>query len=143
VLTIIALGWTLPDSRPAGRLPKYNPVRRKTFSSFAWQYVCGSTSDAFRERRLMRIVQWIDAAPKISPRKYDQDMIDACLCLLVAVHLAERKPCIMVGTQQTGYIVVPPDVRLQAELDARCEGTGRASSEWVRKFRLAKSADSN
>lgn len=32
VLAMIALGWTLPDSRATGRLPKYNPGRRKTFS---------------------------------------------------------------------------------------------------------------
>jgi predicted RNase H-like nuclease len=32
VLAMIALGWTLFDSgRPTGRLPKYNPARRKTF----------------------------------------------------------------------------------------------------------------
>jgi hypothetical protein len=32
VLAMIALGWMLPDSRAAGRLPKYNPKRKKTFS---------------------------------------------------------------------------------------------------------------
>jgi predicted RNase H-like nuclease len=31
VLAMIALSWALPDSRPAGRLPKYNPERKKTF----------------------------------------------------------------------------------------------------------------
>lgn len=44
VLTMLALGWTLPDSRAAGRLPKYNPARKKTFSISDWQYVCGLTS---------------------------------------------------------------------------------------------------
>ena len=39
VLAIIALGWTLPDSRPAGRLPKYNPERKKPF-----RYPIGGTS---------------------------------------------------------------------------------------------------
>ena len=31
VLTMIALGWMLPDSRAAGRLPKYNPERKSLF----------------------------------------------------------------------------------------------------------------
>src|ERR1035441_5705020 len=31
VLAMIAMGWLMEDSRPAGRLPKYNPARRKTF----------------------------------------------------------------------------------------------------------------
>ena len=108
VLTMIALGWMLPDSRPAGRLPKYNPDRKKTFSTPDWQYVCGLAYGAFRERGLMEIAGWIaTAAQKTSPRKSDQDGLDACLCLLVAFHLAERKDCLMVGDMQTGYIVVP------------------------------------
>jgi predicted RNase H-like nuclease len=46
VLTIIALGWTLPDSRAAGRLPKYNPERKKTFSILDWQHICGLVAGA-------------------------------------------------------------------------------------------------
>ena len=56
VLGMIALGWTLPDmspqSRPAGRLPKYNPDRRKNFSLPDWRYVCGRASDEFKDRTL-------------------------------------------------------------------------------------------
>ena len=32
VLVMIALDWVLSDSRATGRLPKYNPERKKTFS---------------------------------------------------------------------------------------------------------------
>ena len=28
-LTMISLGWLMEDPRPTGRLPKYNPLRRK------------------------------------------------------------------------------------------------------------------
>src|SRR5437773_10623265 len=52
VLTMIALGWTLQDTPATGRLPKYNPQRKKTFSISDWQYVCGLASDAYREREL-------------------------------------------------------------------------------------------
>jgi predicted RNase H-like nuclease len=141
VLAMIALGWTLPDSRPAGRLPKYNPERRKTFSTEGWQHVCKLATGAFRQRGLAGIVAWIDrAAQKTSPRKTDQDKLDACLCLLVALHLVERKACLMVGDQKTGYIVVPDDAGLREELDDRCKQTDRAPSEWVRVFRLPVSA---
>jgi predicted RNase H-like nuclease len=86
----------------------------------------------------MEIVRWIDnAARKASPRKSDQDGLDACVCLLVALYLAERKNCLMVGDLRTGYIVVPYGTGLRAELDARCNRTGRTPSEWVRVFRLA------
>lgn len=50
VLAMIALGWILPDSRVTGRLPKYNPERRKTFSIADWKHVCGLASGAFRQR---------------------------------------------------------------------------------------------
>ena len=136
VLAIIALGWMLPDSRAAGRLPKYNPERKKTFSISDWEYVCGVLSGAFRELGLVDISRWInDAARNTSPRKSDQDSLDACLCLLVALYLAERKDCLMVGDTQTGYIVVPYGAGLRAELDARCNQTGRVPSEWVRSFK--------
>ena len=141
VLTLIALLWTLPDIRPAGRLPKYNPDRRKNFSISDWGHVCGLASSAFRERGLMEVVRWIDnAAGKTSPRKADQDGLDGCLCLLVALYLAERKDCLMVGDRRTGYIVVPYGTELHAEIIARCIHTGRVPSEWVRRFRLLTTA---
>jgi predicted RNase H-like nuclease len=137
VLAMIALQWTLPDTRPDGRLPKYNPERKKTFSTSDWLHVCGLVSVAFRERGLVEIVRWIDdVARRTSPRKSDQDGLDACVCLLVALYLAELKTCLMVGDLRTGYIVVPHDTGLRAELDARCNRIGRAPSEWVRVFRL-------
>jgi predicted RNase H-like nuclease len=141
VLASIALLWTLPDERATGRLPKYNPERKKTFAIADWQHMCARASGAFCERELMEIVRWLDAvAQRASPRKSDQDGLDACLCLFVALYLAERKDCLMVGDQQTGYIVVPYDDRLRAELDTRCNLTGRVPSEWVRVFRLLTSA---
>ena len=137
VLAMIALLWTLPDSRPAGRLPKYNPERKKTFSISDWQHVCELTSLAFHERGLMEIAQWIDAAArKASPRKSDQDGLDACLCLLVALYSADRKDCLMVGDLQTGYIVVPYGGSILKELQTRCNRTRLPPSEWVRVFRL-------
>jgi predicted RNase H-like nuclease len=140
VLAMIALGWILPNSRPTGRLPKYNPDRKETFSTSDWQYVCGLAYSAFRERGLMEIAGWIDtAARKTSPRKNDQDGLDACLCLLVAFHLAERKDCLMVGDMQTGYIIVPHGARLSAELNARCNQTGRMPSKWIRVFKMESS----
>ncbi len=137
VLAMIALGWTLPDSRPAGRLPKYNPVRKKTFSIFDWRHVCQLTSSAFRERGLMGVVCWLDEATRsTAPSKSDQDGLDACICLLSALYLVELRECLMVGNQDTGYIVVPYGKSLSEELTTRCKQTSRAPSEWVRSFHL-------
>ena len=136
VLEMIALGWTLPDVRPAGRLPKYNPERRGTFSIDDWRYVCHQTFNAFSERRgLDDIVSWIDDMDRNeSPRKCDQDKLDACLCLLAALYLAEQRDCLIVGNLQTGYILVPYGADLHVELDARCVETGLTPSQWVRRF---------
>ena len=138
VLAMIALGWTLPDSRPTGRLPKYNPARKKTFCISDWQHVCQRASSAFGGRGLPGIAGWLNGVAHIQkPRKTDQDGLDACVCLLAALHLAETGECLMVGDLETGYIVVPYGEILSKELEARCERTGRAPSEWVRSFRLS------
>jgi len=135
VLLMIALGWTLPDKRAGGRLPKYNPARGNTFAASDWRHVCDLTASAFRARSLLGIVRWLEeAGAKLSPRKSDQDRVDACLCLLAALYVAEGKPCLMIGERETGYIVVPSGDGLRAELEARCHATGRAPSRWVRVF---------
>lgn len=135
VLAIIALGWTLPDTRPAGRLPKYNPQRRKTFSLSDWQHLCSLAASAFKERGLSHIPTWLERASQSNaPKKQDQDGLDACICLLTALFLAERQDCLMVGDQKTGYIVAPYQKDLFEELKTRCEKTGRKASEWVHSF---------
>ena len=136
VLAMIALGRLMKDSRPAGSLPKYNPDRRQTFSIFDWQHVCGLASEEFRKLGLNQNVQWVEGVRKrASPRKPDQDGLDACICLLVALHLSEGKDCLVVGDIETGYIVVPDSAGLRAELDARCCKTGRSPAQWLRVFR--------
>jgi predicted RNase H-like nuclease len=137
VLAMIALDWMQPKSR---RLPKYNPRRKKTFSISDWKHVCERASDAFRDLGLMDLVRWINAAAQNpSPQKSDQDGLDACLCLLVALYLAEGKDCLMVGDLGTGYIVVPYDDALREELDTRCKQIDLVPSKWVRAFKMDSS----
>lgn len=137
VLAMIALGWTLKDSRSAGRLPKYNPKRKNTYSIDDWKYVCQQVSSALSERKLSKLVYWLDNARCHSPCKSDQDGLDACICLLVALYWAESKECLMVGDLKTGYMVVPYGKDLHGELTDRCEKTGQEPSEWVQLFRLS------
>jgi predicted RNase H-like nuclease len=138
VLAMIALGWELPDKRPTGRLPKYNPERRSSFSIEDWRYVCKRLSEEFAIRQLVRMVPWIDeVSAKHPPHKRDQDGIDACICLLVALYLVEHKDCLMVGNTKTGYIVVPHGDALHRELVERCKETHRRPRLWVRTFRFS------
>ena len=138
VLALAALGWLREDPRPTGRLPKYNPERRKTFSLADWRFVCDALSQLFRERGLTQLAAWLDASrDKPSPRKADQDGLDACLCLLVALKLAEGDHCFLVGEMETGYMVVPYSTDLHEELEVRCQCTNRRSAEWVQRFSLS------
>lgn len=109
VLTMIALGWAVPSSvRLTGRLPKYNPERRKTFSICDWKHVCRRTLSEFDELGLQELPQWLTTlGENPSPKKVDQNGLDSCICLLVALYLAESRECLMVGNMDTGYIVVP------------------------------------
>jgi predicted RNase H-like nuclease len=137
VLALIALGWMLPDSRLCGRLPKYNPATRSKFSLADWMHVCEKTAGALRELGLSDTPEWIDTMScRRRPTKGDQDGLDACLCLLVALHMVEQKECLMVGDMDSGYIVVPYSVELVDELDRRCARCDQVTSEWVRSFRL-------
>lgn len=137
VLALIALGWVLRDKRITGRLPKYNPERRTTFSIDDWRFICDRLSEKIAARQLSSLGAWIsDVKAKHSPRKRDQDGLDACICLIVALHLAESKDCLMVGNTDTGYIVVPHGDGLRRELEERCKKTNRDPSLWVRTFSL-------
>jgi predicted RNase H-like nuclease len=141
VLAIISLLWTLPHTRVAGRLPKYNPARRTTFSISDWHHICDLVSCALKSRGLTILCHWTaDIRSKLSPTKRDQDCLDAWLCLLVALHLVERKLCLMIGNLQTGYMVVPHGDDLFLELTARCTQTGKIQPEWLRRFTLTTNA---
>jgi len=138
VLAMIALQWTLPDVRKNGRLPKYNP-ERKTFTAIDWRHVCERTAANFNERGLYKIVRWIESVMQNpSPSKSEQDRLDACICLLVALNFSENKSLLMVGDMETGYMIVPFNSGLRNELDERCLFTGRIPSQWVREFRKAQ-----
>ncbi len=135
MLCLIALGWVLPDIRKSGRLPKYNPGRRPTFSIKDWEYLCEQMANELVERKLSELKKWIsEIKRKRNPCKSDQDSLDACICLLCAMHLVERKDCLMIGNTDTGYMVVPAEVGLSRELEECCRKTDRDPSSWIKPF---------
>jgi predicted RNase H-like nuclease len=138
VLTIIARGWILPDERRlSGRLPKYNPVRRSTFRKDDWAYLCGKLSGFFRDCGVVTIADWIDSIQSINmPRKADQDCLDACLCLLVGLDIADGENCLVVGEQATGYIVTSDSELIASELTQRCIQTDRDPTRWIHSLAL-------
>lgn len=144
VLSIIANTWTLPDLKRGQRLPKYNPANRRKFCDDDWTYLCDFIISALERYHLGGLARWVTERREPSsrrPRKTDQDGLDACICLLTALDLADRKPGLMVGDIHSGYIIVPDNAILRKELSERCNKTQRASSEWIRTFRIGTDKD--
>lgn len=115
----------LPSLEPAfyGRLaaPRYNPDRRKTFKLGDWQRVAAAAACQFRELGTEDAAQWCDAeTARDKPRKADQDRLDAMLCLLVAMwwRLRPRDQSMLIGTLDTGYMVVPASSDVRSRISA-------------------------
>jgi predicted RNase H-like nuclease len=137
VLTLIALGWLLPGRGGCGALPKYNPQRTKTFLLDDWKFVCESASRFFASHSAPELAAWLtEAANKPEPRKSDQDRLDACLCLIVAMWLHQGRECLMTGNTASGYIVVPHEASVLSEMAVRCQKTGLSPGEWTKVFRM-------
>lgn len=145
VLAMIGLGWILPDNvRPTGHLPKYNPERRSTFDVEHWTFVCQQAAAEVQRFGLVQLGDWlIQMGEKRAPRKEDQDCVDACICLIVGLHVTEEHECLLVGEPTTGYMVVPRGDTLCSELERRCIGTGRDPARWVRLYQRTSNVGSH
>lgn len=141
VLALIAMGWTFPDGiQQNDRLPKYNPARA-TFSINDWMYVCNKAITALSGYGLNTLVNWLNANAQTitslnsNGKKHLQDRLDAVLCLLVAIKYHEAdSSCLMVGNNQTGYMVAPYDAGLHNELVARCCDTDLDPVQWIQQI---------
>jgi len=139
VLTMIALGWTLPDAeRPAGRLPKYNPERRKTFAIADWAHVCRAISTKLAADGAAKLATWAQtAATSPKPRKSDQDRLDAELILRPTLRHPDFRSVLDGEVDASdGIRINEVDGELRKELQQRCAELGREAGSWVRVFRL-------
>ena len=113
-----ALALASLDAGFFGRLrgPRYNPSRRKTFRADDWVRVAEAAAQEADALGCEELAGWCRGAGKIAqPRKADQDMMDAALCVLVALRwrLRPRATSLLLGDLATGYMVLPasPQVR--------------------------------
>lgn len=124
-----ALALASVDSTFFGRMaaPRYNPARRKTYKAADWRRVGTATAEAFRRHGLEDVASWCDAMSTMErPRKADQDMLDAVLCLLIAVRwrLSPRSECMVIGCLDHGYMVLPASADVRARLEVAAERYG-------------------
>ena len=102
--------------RKAG--PRYNPERRGTFRMEHWQRVLAVVAAEADRLGCQEAVAWLAGSTALErPSKADQDMLDAVICMLVAVRwrLDDRNASAMIGDFRNGYIVTPtsPAARLR------------------------------
>lgn len=126
-LALISLDWIHPPCKIKDQLPKYNPAN-KNFSICDWQYVCGRLSTILRHHGLSHIPAWIDLqsikAVNCKPKKFEQDCLDACICLLIAILAAKKENLLVVGNMNSGYMVTPFSENLNGLLRNRCTNLG-------------------
>lgn len=115
----------LPSLDPSffGRLlgPRYNPARRKTFTVTGWHGVIGVVRRIAVEDEVVGLMEWADTLSTIAtPRKADQDKLDAVLCALIGLHwrTAPRRASIMIGDRNAGYMIAPATADVRARLEA-------------------------
>ena len=83
---------------------------------------------------LTELAEWCAASAGLARvTKEAQDLLDACICLVPALELAQGASCLVVGEVESGCMVVPSGKALERELVERCEATGRPAGQWVRE----------
>ncbi|PLL11356.1 DUF429 domain-containing protein [Tabrizicola sp. TH137] len=105
-----ALSLPSLDDRFALRMgaPKYNPANRSRFRMHDWYavvQVVGKVADALG---LAEVVAWVETLRDLdTPRKADQDMLDALVCALIGLLWRSGHPdaTTMLGDLKSGYMV--------------------------------------
>ncbi len=126
VFPALALASLGPDffGRLAG--PRYNPMRRKTFCARDWVRVADAAAAEARAFGCVELAEWCQEAGALArPRKADQDMLDAALCVLIALRwrLRPRRDSLLLGDLTSGYMVLPVSEPVRERLSlaaARC-----------------------
>lgn len=118
-LALPALNQTFCDR---GRGPRYNPANRKRFRCEDWTKVILTVSAKANNASCKELVSWCEKLVKVeNPVKKDQDMLDATICLLVAIcwKLDEPGSSIMIGDLEQGYMVSPIVDVIRRRLEAK------------------------
>ncbi len=115
----------------AGRLrgPKYNPANRKKFRMADWQAVAQVVAGTAHDLGVPALAEWAsELSLRNTPRKADQDLLDAAICALVGLiwRGCERRMSAMIGDLETGYIIAPVSEQTRSRLRSAAEARGVA-----------------
>ena len=127
VFPAIALAAWIPELMHRRCGAKYNPARRKTFSSEDWQLVARHIAEHAKCIKLEALCLWAISQSKLDrPTKESQDKLDAAICALIALDFARQGLAhnVVLGDPNSGYIVAPTSPDTLPVLDAaarRCQ----------------------
>lgn len=110
-----------------GGAPKYNPANRKRFKPEDWHAVSSTIRRFGTLRALGQLEQWCIANDALtSPKKADQDKIDAMICGLIGLHwfAAPRGQSVMIGDLESGYMIAPATSGIHERLASAATALG-------------------
>ncbi|WSH64894.1 DUF429 domain-containing protein [Rhizobium ruizarguesonis] len=110
VFPALALASVEPEFCRRLGAPKYNPAVRKRFQLVAWQSVLRVLLELASSYTLQSFDGWCETMrQEMSPRKSDQDKVDAMICALVGLQWlrAPRAQSMMIGDLESGYMIAP------------------------------------
>lgn len=90
--------------------PKYNPANRRMFKVEHWQAVAGAIRVFGSLKSFEQLELWCSTvSANLTPRKADQDKVDAMICSLIGLHwlTAPREQSVMIGDLESGYMISP------------------------------------
>lgn len=132
VFPALALASLEPAFFARSAAPRYNPERRRTFRLVDWIAVARVLAREFAALGFEEPASWcLRAADLPSPRKADQDRLDAMVCLLVAVlwRLSPPAETMMIGSLAEGYMVTPVSPQVRERIVQRAAAVGVACEE--------------
>ena len=124
--------------------PRYNPSRRKTFRLDDWHRVLSAVAKYAHQASIDGLAIWCkDHSGIKSPKKSDQDMLDAVLCALIGFHWRVRPRCesILLGNTATGYMIAPVCAAARERLEAAAARRGVAVDGVIRSEDSFSAAD--
>jgi predicted RNase H-like nuclease len=116
-----ALSLPSLDDRFALRMgaPKYNPANRGRFRMQDWRAVVQVVGQIADDLGLTEMVAWVQTLGALdTPRKADQDRLDAVICALVGLLWRSGRPetMTMLGDLTFGYMVAPISTATRSRL---------------------------
>lgn len=122
VFPALALPAMVPAILGRGRAAKYNPAAT-AFDPADWHMVRAGVAAYARNLGAIELSDWVDGLSRVdTPRKADQDCLDAAICLSIALawRHGPATETLLIGDERSGYIATVASKETRAILVDAC-----------------------